>query len=118
MKRDQSQDGAGRDGPRAGRRNAGAPAWADEYDDTLALFRKADKTSEISLETPTVMPVLPDDRQGCDQASAAPTGTRSRLRDHRASTSATSTMNQLSIGFALGGGGGSSSYSSRTPGAG
>jgi len=77
----------------------GAPAWADEYDDTLALFRKADETSKF-FENAYGYAIFPTIGKGAIGIGGAHGNGRVYEKGKYIGDS---TMNQLSIGFALGG---------------
>jgi lipid-binding SYLF domain-containing protein len=76
-----------------------APAWADEYDDTIALFRKADETSKFFSDSYgyAVFPTIGKGAIGIGGAHG-----NGRVFEH-GKYIGDSTMNQLSIGFQLGG---------------
>jgi len=77
----------------------GAPAWADEYDDTIALFRKADETGKFFAESYgyAVFPTIAKGAIGIGGAHG-----NGRVYE-QGKYIGDSTMNQLSIGFQLGG---------------
>jgi len=77
----------------------GVPAWADEYDETIALFRKADETSKF-FENAYGYAVFPTIGKGAIGIGGA--HGNGRVYQH-GKYIGDSTMNQLSIGFQLGG---------------
>ena len=77
----------------------GVPAWADEYDETIALFRKADETSKF-FENAYGYAVFPTIGKGAIGIGGA--HGNGRVYEH-GKYIGNSTMNQLSIGFQLGG---------------
>jgi lipid-binding SYLF domain-containing protein len=76
-----------------------APAWADEYDDTIALFRKADETGKFFADAYgyAVFPTIAKGAIGIGGAHG-----KGRVYE-KGKLIGDSTMNQLSIGFQLGG---------------
>jgi lipid-binding SYLF domain-containing protein len=77
----------------------GAPAWADEYDDTIALFRKADETGKFFANAYGYA-VFPTIGKGAIGIGGAHGNGRVYQQGKYIGDS---TMNQLSIGFQLGG---------------
>ena len=75
------------------------PVWADEYDDTLALFKKAEETSKF-FSTAYGYAVFPRILKGAVGIGGAHGGGRVY---EKGKWIGDSTMNQLSIGFQLGG---------------
>jgi lipid-binding SYLF domain-containing protein len=76
-----------------------APAWADEYDDTIAVFRKADETGKF-FENAYGYAVFPTIAKGAIGIGGAHGNGRVYQQGKYIGDS---TMNQLSIGFQLGG---------------
>jgi lipid-binding SYLF domain-containing protein len=76
-----------------------APAWADEYDDTIALFRKADESGKF-FENAYGYAVFPTIGKGGIGIGGAHGNGRVYEQGKYIGDS---TMNQLSIGFQLGG---------------
>ncbi|AMO24402.1 hypothetical protein UC35_18115 [Ramlibacter tataouinensis] len=75
------------------------PAWADEYDDTIALFKKADETGKF-FGNAYGYAVFPKILKGAIGIG----GARGEGRVYeKGKVIGDSTMTQLSIGFALGG---------------
>jgi len=77
----------------------GAPAWADEYDDTLATFRKADETGKFFSDAYgyAIFPTIGKGAIGIGGAHG-----NGRVYE-QGKYIGDSTMNQISIGFQLGG---------------